>query len=572
MSLRKTAGVALAAIALGATFMAAPSDAATNSSWNGPAPAVKGARTGGTLTVLNLGDFEHIDPVRNYVGGTLDFYRLFTRTLIQYRTVNGKIDLVPDLAADLGTTKDNGNTWVFKLRQGLKYEDGSTVKCADLKYSVQRSFASDVLDGGPTYAAEWLQTSPAYKGPYEDPNGDLTSVVCSPKGDTITFKLNRPIPDLPYVATFGAWAALPKAKDTKQNYDLKPLSNGPYKVQSYDRGKQMTLVRNKFWDPKTDPLRHAYPDKIVVKFGFDQNALEQMFLSDSMQARTAVSLDGQIVTNIAAVANNPLLKSRFLSFQSPYVRYLAINTDKIKDVNVRKAIQCAVDLKTILNAAGGTLAGVYTHSLIPNILPNAFRKFDLCGRDVTKKPEGQIAAAKAWLAKSPNANLNITLAYRDKGVEPDRAAATQAALEAAGFKVTMKKYPRAGYYGAVAKRGPDQPDVIQTSWAFDWPAGTGIVVPLLDGATMTAEDSFNNYSNQNDPVYQAMFKKAAQLTDLKARDKAYGDIEQKLVQDAAVVVPTYIEKSNFLYGSNVGGVQIDLGYGTLSVLNAYVKK
>lgn len=571
MSLRKSAGFALAALALGATVMVAPSNAATNPSWNGPAPAVKGAKKGGTLYVLNLGDFEHLDPVRNYVGGTLDFYRLFTRTLIQYRTVNGKLELVPDLAADLGTTKDQGNTWTFKLRQGLKYEDGSVVKCADIKYNLMRSFANDVLDGGPTYASEWLQTTPAYKGPYEDPNGDLSSVVCSAKGDSITFKLNRPIPDLPYVATFGAWAAVPKAKDTKQNYTLRPFSNGPYKIESYDRGKQLTLVRNKFWDPKTDPLRHNYPDKVVVKFGFDQNALEQSFMADSAQARAAVSLDGQIVTNIAAVANNPKYKSRFLSFQSPYVRYLAINTDKIKDVNVRKAIQCAVDMKTILNAAGGTLAGVYTHSLIPNLLPNAYRKFDLCGRDVTKKPEAQLDAVKSFLAKAPGANLNITLAYRDKGVEPDRAAATQAALEAAGFKVTMKKYPKAGYYGAVAKRGADQPDLIQTSWAFDWPAGTGIVVPLLDGSTMSAEDSFNNYSNQNDPTYQAMFKKAAALTDLKARDKAYGDIEQKLVQDAAVVIPTYIEKSNFLFGSKVGGVQIDMGLGTLSVLNAYVK-
>lgn len=571
MSLRKTAGVALAALALGATVMAAPSNAATNPSWNGPAPVVKGAKKGGTLYVLNLGDFEHLDPVRNYVGGTLSFYQLFTRTLVQYRTYNGKVELVPDLAADLGTTKDGGKTWVFKLRQGVKYEDGSTVKCADIKYMIQRSFANDVLDGGPTYASDVLQTTPAYKGPYEDPTGDLKSVVCSSKGDTITFKANRPFPDMPYAATFGAFAAVPKAKDTKQNYDLRPFSNGPYKIQSYDRGKQMTLVRNKYWDPKNDPIRHAFPDKIVVKMGFDQNALEQQFITDAAQARNAVSLDGQIVTNISAVAGNALLKSRFLGFQSPYARYLAINTDKIKDVNVRKAIQCAVDLKTVLNAAGGTLAGVYTSTLVPASLKGVYRKFDMCGRDVTKKPEAQISAAKAFLAKSPGANLNITLAYRDKGVEPDRAAATQAALEAAGFKVTMKKYPRAGYYSAVAKRGPDQPDLIQTSWAFDWPAGYAIAVPLLDGGTMSAEDSFNNYSNQNDPKYQAMFAKAAQLTDLKARDKAYGDIEQKLVQDAAVIVPTYIEKSNFLFGSGVGGVQVDLGLYSVSILNAYVK-
>lgn len=570
MSLRKKSGVVLAALAVAATALVATPAEAANASWNGPAPAVKGAKNGGTLYVYNQGDFEHVDPARNYVGGTLDFYRAFTRTLVQYRTTNGKLELVPDLAADLGTTKDNGSTWVFKLRQGLKYEDGSIVKCADIKYSISRSFASDVLDGGPTYAAEVLQTTPAYKGPYEDPNGDLKSVVCAADGSSITLKANKPFPDMPYALTFGAFAAIPKAKDTKQNYDLKPLSNGPYKVQSYDRGKQMVLVRNKFWDPKTDPLRHNYVDKIIVKFGYEQNAMEQMLLADSAAVRTSVSLDTQMVTNLASVAGSARYKARFLSFMSPYVRYLAINQDKIKDVNMRKAIQCAIDLKTVLNAAGGTLAGNYTNTLMTAGM-GSYRKFDVCGRDVTKKPEAQLAKVKEYLAKVKNPDMSITLGYRAKGVEPDRASAAQAALTAAGFKVTMKAYPKAGYYAAVAKRGADQPDVIQTSWAFDWPAGYSVVVPLLDGTTMTAEDSFNNYSNQNDSAVQAKIAKAKALTNLAARDKAFGDIEQELVQDYASVVPTYVEKSNFLYGSKVGGVQADLGYGTLSVINAYIK-
>jgi hypothetical protein len=51
-----------------------------------------------------------------------------------------------------------------------------------------------------------------------------------------------------------------------------------------------------------------------------------------------------------------------------------------------------------------------------------------------------------------------------------------------------------------------------------------------------------------------------------------GDIEQKLIQDYAAVMPTYIETSNFMAGSKLGGVQADGGYGTISPLYAYVKK
>jgi peptide/nickel transport system substrate-binding protein len=574
MKLHRKAGLVVAVAALAATAIyTVPSANAANASWNGPAPAIKGAVTGGTLNILNQGDFEHVDPTRNYVGGTLDFYRFFVRTLTQYRTINGKTELVPDLAADLGTTKDLGKTWVFKLRQGLKYEDGSAVTCADLNYGVSRAYEQDILDGGTPYADQFLENTNGYKGPYTTPDKKLLSVVCSPKGDSVTFKLKNPVPYFPYVTTFGSFTAIPKAKDTKQNYDLHPISTGPYKVASYDRGKQMTLVRNKYWVASTDPLRHNFPDKIVVKFGFEQNALEQQLVADSGDAKTGLSLDTQIITNIATVAGNAKYKDRFFGFNSPYARYLAINMDTVKDLNVRQAIQCAVDLKTVLLAAGGSSAGAYANSLIPSNVNPAYRNFNICGRDVHKNPEAQIAAAKALLAKSPTAKKDLILAYRDKGVEPARAEAAQQALQAVGFNVTMQKLPRAGYYTAIGKRGVEnEPDVIQTSWGFDWPAASGIVYALLDGRNMTADNAQSNYSRANVPAIQTLFAKADVTVNSAAQEKLLGDIEQKLIVDYAAVVPTYIETSNFLAGSKLGGVQADGGYGTISPLYAYVKK
>jgi peptide/nickel transport system substrate-binding protein len=576
MSLGKKTVALVGALALGATvFAMAPTATAVTTTVNGPAPAVPGAVKGGTLTILNQGDFEHVDPARNYVGGTLDFYRFFIRTLTQYRTFKGKTILVPDVAADLGTTKNGGKTWTFKLRTNLKYEDGSKITCADLKYGTMRSYNDDILDGGTTYAKDLLMNPTNYKGPYTQPKGDLTSVVCSPKGDAITYKLQQAVSYFPFVTTFGSFSPVPKAKDTKQNYDLHPVSSGPYKILSYNRGKQMTLVRNTNWDPKTDPVRWNYPDRIVVKFGFDQNALEQQLVSDSGAARTAMSLDTNVITNLPKIlANKPKYQSRFFSFVSPYARYLAINMDTVKDLNVRRAIQCAIDLKTILLAAGGTNAGTYSNSLIPSSIKNGYRNFPICGRDVHKKPEAQIAAAKALLAAATNPKMDLILAYRDKGVEPDRAAAVQQALEAVGFTVTMSKLPRAGYYTSIGKRdvGVVEPDVIQTSWAYDWAASSGIVYALLDGRTMSATDSHSNYSRQNVPSLQALFAKADQITDPAKADKALGDIDQKAIQDYAAVVPSYFETSNFIVGSKLGGVQADGGYGTLSPLAAYVKK
>ncbi len=572
MTLHRKAGLVVAVAALAATALyAIPSANAANASWNGPAPAVAGAVSGGTLNILNQGDFEHVDPARNYVGGTLDFYRFFIRTLTQYRTINGKTELVPDLASDLGTTKDGGLNWTFKLRSGIKYEDGTTATCADMKYGIERTYNDDVLDGGTTYAHDFLANPTGYAGPYTTPTKDLTSVTCS--GDSISFKLAQKVPYFAYVTTFGAFSPVPVAKDTKQNYDLHPMSTGPYKIESYDRNKQMTLVRNANWDPKTDPIRHDFPDTIKVKFGFEQNALEQSLVSDSGDARTGMSLDTQVVTNLGTVVGNSKYADRFVRFNDPYVRYLAINMDTVKNSNVRKAIQCAIDLKTVLLAAGGPLAGAYTNSLIPTFIDPAYRNFEICGRDVHTHPEAQVAAAKSLLKGVTKAQKSLILAYRDKGVEPQRAAAAQAALQAVGFKVTMQKLPRAGYYTAIAKRGvPNEPDVIQTSWGFDWPAASGVVLALLDGRTMTKTDAHSNYSRQNIPGIQALFRNADKASSTDAQETQLGDIEQKLIKDYAAVMPTFIETSNFLVGSGIGGAQADGGYGTLSPLNAYVKK
>ena len=572
MSLMKKALALVGVAALASTTLLSVNAASAATTFATPVAPIKGAVKGGTVTILAQGDFEHLDPARNYVGGTLDFYRLFTRTLTQYRTVNGKTDLVPDVAADLGTTKDAGKTWVFKLRTNLKYEDGSKITCADMKYGVMRSYNDDILDGGPTYAKDFIDNPTNYKGPYTEPGKDLPTVICSPKGDSITFKLSVAIPYFPYVTTFGAFSPIPKAKDTKQNYELRPISSGPYKIESYARGKQLVLVRNSQWDPKTDPLRWNYPDSYVVKMGADQNVIEQSLISDSGAAKTSVSFDTNIITNLSKVLNVAKYKSRLFNFDSAYNRYYAINVDTVKDINVRKAIQCAVDFKSILLAAGGTSAGSYANSTIPKSIKAAYRNFNVCGRDVSKHPEAQLDQAKAFLAKATNPKTTLRLAYRDRGVEPLRAAALEQSLKDAGFTVIMDKYPSSNFYAPAAKRGvPNEPDIIQTSWAFDWAAASGIVYALFDGRSMTADDAKSNQSRGNFPDLQSLFAKA-DVSSTAAQEKLLGDIEQSLIVDKAAHVSVYFETSHYMAGSKVGGLQVDGGYSTLSVLGAYVKK
>lgn len=118
-------------------------------------PATASGAAGGTLYYLTKRAVEHWDPQRVYIGRDIsNSTRMFTRTLVQYPvTEDPKAALVlkPDLATNLGTASADKKTWKFTLKTGIKWQDGKPVTCADVKYGVSRTFATDIITGGPNY-------------------------------------------------------------------------------------------------------------------------------------------------------------------------------------------------------------------------------------------------------------------------------------------------------------------------------------------------------------------------------------------------------------------------------------
>ncbi len=60
------------------------------------------------------------------------------------------------MATDLGTPNEDATSWAFTLRDGVSFEDGTPVTCADVKYGVSRTFATDIITDGPSYAISYL--------------------------------------------------------------------------------------------------------------------------------------------------------------------------------------------------------------------------------------------------------------------------------------------------------------------------------------------------------------------------------------------------------------------------------
>src|SRR5215217_3193703 len=95
---------------------------------------------GGTLKFANSGDWDTLDPGETYYGYSWNFARLYGRSLLTFKAAPGEAsnELVPDLAEDLGKPTDNGKTWTYTIKKGVKFEDGTEVTSKDVAYAVAR--------------------------------------------------------------------------------------------------------------------------------------------------------------------------------------------------------------------------------------------------------------------------------------------------------------------------------------------------------------------------------------------------------------------------------------------------
>ena len=264
----------------------------------GPAAEVDGAAAGGTVTVYLPGDPgpDTLDPTAGWsVTGNSIQQALTSRSLTQYVRDNETGDpvLVPDLATDLGTPNEDYTEWTFTIRDDATWEDGQPVTADEVAFGICRSLDSEAFPSGAgtEYSKTYFEGAADYEGPYtaKDPKCEKWTGI-SVDGQDVTIKMAKPFPDMDYWGAFMAMGPAPLGNASKPpNYGNKPLSNGPYKVDSYKPNEELVLVKNDQWSADSDPGRHQYADEFVFKFNQDQAKVDEIMLSDNSDSQTAIS-------------------------------------------------------------------------------------------------------------------------------------------------------------------------------------------------------------------------------------------------------------------------------------------
>lgn len=530
--------VSVALLAAGLAACGGANNTTTTSSGAGSAAAAKG----GTLTILDSETtISGLDPALSWSLATTSSGLLFRRLTTWKIGPTGTPEVVPDLATSDGTPSDDGQVWTYHLKSGIYFSNGAPITSYDFKYGIERTYAP-ALSGGLNYQKPLLADAASYTGPF---SGRQLSSIVTPNPTTIVFHLNKPYGDWPWVVSTTSMAPVPAGKAPAATFGKDPVTSGPYAVQSYTSGNSLVLVRNKHWNQATDPNRTAGPNKIVVDLNQDPTVEAQTLISDGPSAQDAFGADFVPAAQLAQAENNPSVKSRLVTSSASPLEYIAVNmqSPKLKSLQVREALEYAVNRESASYASGGAIAAEPATTLItPGIAGRV--DYDMYPAGST----GDLAKAKSLLAAAGVKNLTLTLATGNDPISTAISQAVQEAYKQVGITVLIKPLDENSYLALVTGNGSSGYDLALSSWQPDFPSAMDNIEPLF-ASDMIGNGNYN-ISRLSDSHVDALMNQAEGTISQSAANALWAQADKAIMADAAVV-PLVYNKNSFLRGSDV---------------------
>ena len=533
---------------------------------------------GGTLTMVDRSDFDSIDPGNTYDAFSWSIIGDWARPMMVYAQQPGAAGakVVPDLAQAAGVVSNNGLTWTYKIKPGVKYQDGSVVTSKDVKYAIERSnWGQDQLVNGPAYFPQFVQDNTHYQGPYKDKNpNDGVSGITTPDDQTIVFNLTTPFSDFDYLMALPGSAPVPQKADKGADYFKSLLSTGQYKVDKYQVGAELDLSPNPNFDPATDPdkLHVLRASKIVVKLKQDKATIDDTLFDGSANVDlTGVGVQPATQSKILA---DPKLKADSDSAYANSTEYFAINTMQkpFDNVNCRQAIEWIIDKATMQTESGGSVGGGDVASTLdPPTIPG----WKAGDQYLTAGNKGDATKAKASLAQCQQAEPDafnadgtvkdtFEIMTRDNSTkEANMVQTAQNNLKSIGINTTIDTKPFDKYNSAFAG---NKQYVIQhkvaisfMKWGADFPSGYGFMYSLLASSAIHDSGGYN-LSWDKDATIDADFTKALAETDPTTRGADYAALDHQALADA-LVVPLVWDKNLVYRPQSLTNVMFNQGLG-----------
>jgi peptide/nickel transport system substrate-binding protein len=532
----------------------------------------EGGKKGGTLTVLNVGDFEYADPGAAYYQFDYMVHYATQRPLYYYRPDQTTQPPTPDLAKGPWKISNGGKRITIELKPGVKFSPpvDREVKAADVKYALERAFTQNVPNGYVgTYMGD-ITGAPKEPGKYKEIEGIKAL-------DDLTLQIDL---DEPTAAVTAAALVLPASapvpKEYAEKFDEKSpseygenqVATGPYMLKNNSEGKvsgigwiperSITLVRNPNWDPKSD-FRPAYVDEIDIREGNEAVSGARKVLRGKGLVTGDLTVPGEVVKEASQRYKDQLELPPSGGF-----RYVSLNSTKppFDDINVRKATIAGLDRVALRQARGGPAIGdVATHFIPPNFpgFQEAGGKAGT-GVDYLAKETGDPAVSAKYFkaagmagGKYEGPNKKVTMVCDDEDPGKKVCLIAEEQLRKLGFEPDTRLVPHDQMLGKYCGVPKNEPNVCpNTGWFKDFYDPQTLLDATFNPAQVLPENN-SNYSQIKDPKLEEAFSKAEQLTDVNARNKAFADVD-KMVTALAPAAPFVWDNQANVRSSDVNGV------------------
>ena len=474
--------------------------------------SAQGIRTGGTLRVGIDGDPPSMDPHRSAAFVDRQIYQSLYDKLVD---TDEHLRIVPMLATSWMIGAD-GKTATFKLRQGVRFHDGTPFNAAAAEYNFRRMLFD------PKY--------PSFR------KSELRPVTKVNVVDAYTIQLvmSQPYSPLLYALTdrAGMMVSPAAAEQAGLDYGLHPVGTGPFLYAERVLQDHITLRRNPhYWQPN-----RPYLDAILYRVLVDDNARVTSMKSGDVDIVSLVPLP-QVKTlkQQAAQPGSPFQ----LIERSPIAwAALALNVTKppFNNAALRQAVLAAVDQRAI---AGAVLQGAAypAYSFFPNGTPAYDASWTL--------PARSVAAAKAKLQEGgASGGLSFTIITPPGAQLATVLQAVQSMVADAGIQMKIEAIEGVEFVARVTKLEP-QATMVQ------WSGRPDPDFDIYPFVTQSGVGSLN-YSGYANPKVQDLLDSARAEYDVAKRRAVYAQVTKILAQDAPYV-PLYCPREYKLVSPKLQG-------------------
>jgi len=402
--------------------------------------------------------------------------------------------IVPALAEKMPGISGAGRVYEFRLREGLRYSNGKSVRASDFAYAIRRLYLLDSV-GAPLFdGIVGANVAAARRGP-------IAGIETDDYSRSITVRLKQP--SASFINTLASLFAAPVPQSTpSRDQTHTPIpSTGPYRISQVRWPKEFTLTRNRYFKP-TETVPKTNPDRIVVSIvKGGRAALEQLVAGEADYAGVPIAL-----ASLEQAKRKNRLQLR--AYTDANTQYFFMNTKlrPFNDVRVRRAVNYALDRERLVEIFGGQ--AVPTENVLPPLYPS-YRRHTLYPYNLAK--------ARALVRQAGARGATVTV------FSPTRPAEARAAvlylrrqLVAIGLKPSPapKLLPPAQYWTAIGRKSA-RAQIGYAFWIQSLPSPLDWFEPLLSGGK-TSQLANTNYSFADSAALNAAIDRLAREPELTA--------------------------------------------------------